>query len=100
MTEARYDATMPTATSVNITADALAVELSDGRTLSLPLAWYPRLLHATEAERQSWRLVGAGGGIHWPSLDEDIGVANLLAGKLSGESQRSLQRWLASRAGG
>ncbi len=97
MTAARYDAGMPTAISVNVTADALAVELSDGRTLSVPLAWYPRLLHATAAERQSWRLVGAGGGVHWPALDEDIGVASLLAGRPSGENQRSLQRWLAGR---
>ena len=90
---------MPTVISVSVIADALAVELSDGRTLSVPLAWYPRLLHATPAERQSWRLAGAG-GVHWPALDEDVSVGNLLAGKPSGESQSSLQRWLAGRAVG
>ncbi len=88
---------MPTLTDVNVTSDALAAELSDGRTLSVPLAWYPRLLHATPAERQAWRLVGAGSGVHWPALDEDISVANLLAGKRSGESQGSLRRWIAGR---
>ena len=88
---------MPTAISLQITADALAAELSDGRTLSVPLAWYPRLLHATPAERQAWRLVGAGSGVHWPALDEDISVVNLLAGKRSGESQGSLRRWIAGR---
>jgi len=97
VTAARYSDGMPTVMTVNVTADALAVALSDGRTLSVALAWYPRLLHATPMERQSWRLVGTGGGVHWPALDEDISVANLLAGKRSAESQGSLQRWLVGR---
>jgi hypothetical protein len=75
----------------------LWVMLVDGRTVSVPLAWYPRLAHATPDERAHWRLIGQGEGIHWPDLDEDISVANLLAGKPSGESQRSLQRWLELR---
>jgi hypothetical protein len=81
-----------------ITDDALTVDLSDGRTLSVPLAWYPRLWHGTEAERNNWRLIGKGVGIHWPDLDEDISVEGLILGKPSNESQKSLQQWLAQRA--
>ncbi len=84
-------------TSIEIDDDTLAVELSDGRSVSVPLAWYPRLMHATTAERNEWRWIGTGSGIHWPALDEDIRVENLLSGKPSGESQKSLQRWLANR---
>ena len=86
------------ATGVTLTDDALLVELSDGRSLSVPLAWYPRLFHGTTVERGHWRLIGRGEGIHWPQLDEDISVEGLLAGRQSGESQRSLARWLSSRA--
>ncbi len=85
------------AVQVAVSADALSVELADGRTISAPLAWYPRLTHATTAERRSWRLIGGGTGIHWPQLDEDISVANLLAGQPSAESQSSLKKWLAAR---
>ena len=85
------------AETVTVTEDALSVELSDGRSISAPLAWYPRLMHGTPGERSNWRLIGQGSGIHWPVLDEDISVHNLLAGKASGESQRSLKRWLAQR---
>lgn len=83
---------------VLVTDDAVSVELSDGRTIAAPLAWYPRLSHGTRQERDTWRLIGAGRGIHWPELDEDISVANLLAGQPSGESQASLKKWLARRA--
>ena len=82
---------------VGVTDDTLTVELSDGRTISVPTAWYPRLLHGTAAERGEWRLIGGGAGIHWPRLDEDISIEGLLAGRPSGESQRSLQKWLDSR---
>lgn len=85
------------AVSAAATDDALVVDLDDGRTLSVPLAWYPRLLHGTPAERGHWRLVGRGEGVHWPDLDEDVSVEGLLAGRPSGESQRSLQRWLEGR---
>ena len=85
------------AEDVSVTGDALAVELSDGRSISVPLAWYPRLTHGTQEERSLWRLIGSGTGIHWPELDEDISVENLLAGRASGESQRSLKRWLEQR---
>jgi len=86
------------ALEVNITDDTLTVDLADGRTLSVPLTWYPRLLHGTPEERRNWRLIGNGVGIHWPDLDEDIGVEGLLLGKPSGESPASLQRWLDVRA--
>jgi hypothetical protein len=87
-----------TAQHIEVTAEELIVDLSDGRTISAPLAWYPRLLHGTPEERQNWRLIGGGEGIHWPDLDEDISVENLLLGKPSGESQRSLKRWLEGRS--
>lgn len=89
---------IPAAQNVSLTDDALAVELSDGRSISAPLAWYPRLLHGTAEERAEWRIVGRGEGIHWPNLDEDISIESLLAGKPSAESRRSLKRWLEGRA--
>jgi len=82
---------------VSIAPDTLTVDLVDGRTLSVPLAWYPRLLHGSAQERANWRLVGDGQGIHWPDLDEDVSVENLILGKPSVESQPSLQRWLEQR---
>jgi hypothetical protein len=84
---------------VIVTDDALIVDLSDGRTVSVPLAWFPRLLHGTASERNHWRLVGDGEGIHWPEIDEDVSVDNLIFGNPSGESQQSFQRWLNQRAG-
>ncbi len=86
------------AANVLVSEDTLTVELSDGRVLSVPVAWYPRLTHGTAAERNNWRLIGAGHGIHWPELDEDISVEGLLAGKASGESQISFKKWLLSRS--
>jgi hypothetical protein len=86
------------ARTVTVTEDALTVDLDDGRTISVPLAWYPRLLHGTPEERAHTRLIGGGEGIHWPELDEDIRVEGLLLGKPSGESQRSLKAWLEARA--
>jgi hypothetical protein len=79
---------------VVVTEDTLTVDLVDGRTVAVPLAWYPRLLYSTPEARRKWRLIGNGEGIHWPDLDEDISVENLLMGKPSGESQRSFKRWL------
>ena len=90
---------VPTAESVRITNDTLSVDLTDGRTISVPLAWFPRLLHGTRDERNNWRLIGRGDGIHWKDLDEDISVEGLLAGRPSGESQTSFKKWLATRAG-
>jgi Protein of unknown function (DUF2442) len=77
--------------------EALAVDLADGRTITVPLVWFPRLAHATPVERAKWRLIGNGAGIHWPDLDEDISVEGLLAGRRSAESQASLLRWLDAR---
>ena len=91
------DVRVPEAESVVLSEDTLTAELSDGRTISVPLAWYPRLLHGSVAERNNWRFIGGGQGIRWPDLDEDISVESLLAGRPSGESQRSLKRWLESR---
>jgi hypothetical protein len=88
---------VPAVTAVTVTEDALQLELSDGRAVSAPLAWYPRLAHGTATERAHWRLVGRGDGVHWPDLDEDISVEGVLAGRPSGESQASLKRWLESR---
>ena len=84
---------------MTVTADTLELELADGRTIAAPLAWYPRLLHGNSRERDNWQLVGAGEGIHWPDLDEDISVENVILGKPSGESQHSFKRWLDARAG-
>ena len=85
---------LPDVAGVSITEDALTTELSDGRTITVPLAWYPRLLHGTPAQLSNWRLIGRGQGIHWNDLDEDISVENLIAGRHSGESQASFKRWL------
>jgi hypothetical protein len=67
-------------THVSSTDDILVVELEDGRTISAPLAWYPRLLHASQKDRDYWEVAGAGFGIHWPSIDEDLSVEGLLRG--------------------
>lgn len=83
--------------NVTITDDTLILELADGRAISSPLAWYPRLLHGTPDERRHWEWIGDNESIHWPDLDEDINVEGIIAGSRSGESQRSLQRWLESR---
>ena len=97
---------MPTSTSdlpgaravdVKVTQDELTVQLEDGRTLAVPLVWYPRLLHGSKRERDRWRFIGRGIGIHWSALDEDISVEGLLAGRRSGESQQSLKRWFDRR---
>ena len=88
---------VPNAQCVEVTEDTLTVELSDGRTISVPLGWYPRLIHARQSERDNWRLIGKGHGIHWEEIDEDISVEGLLAGKPSGENQRSFKKWLEER---
>ena len=88
---------VPDAVDVEVSEDTLSVELSDGRTISVPVDWYPRLTHATVEERANWRIIGRGHGIHWGDIDEDISVEGLLAGKPSGESQSSFRRWLENR---
>jgi hypothetical protein len=87
----------PNAEHITITEDTLAVDLSDGRTISVPLTWFPRLVHASPEERDNWRLIGKGQGIHWEDIDEDISVEGLLAGKPSGESQVSFKKWVQTR---
>lgn len=87
----------PSAASVTVSEDTLSVDLTDGRSISVPIEWFPRLVHATPQEREKWRLIGNGQGIHWEEIDEDISVEGLLAGKPSGESQASLKRWLSQR---
>jgi hypothetical protein len=90
---------IPHATGVRVDDITLSVDLDDGRTIAVPLAWYPRLSLGSQQERSSWRLIGQGRGIHWPELDEDISVEGLIAGRPSGESQDSLARWVAQRKG-
>ena len=97
MSSLAVDIGIPRATSVEVTSDELTVDLVDGRTVSVPLSWYPRLVHASENERNNWRLIGYGEGSHWPDLDEDISIENLLLGRRSGESPDSFQRWLDLR---
>ena len=89
--------TIPKVMHVTVTDDTLSVDLADGRTISVPLMWFPRLAYGTEEERANFQIAGAGYGIHWPELDEDIGVEGLLMGKQSLESEESFSRWLAQR---
>jgi Protein of unknown function (DUF2442) len=88
------------AQGVTASDEALIVDLTDARTITVPLAWFPRLVHGTPANRANWRIIGGGAGIHWPDLDEDISVESLLAGRRSGETQASLRRWLQARKAG
>lgn len=89
---------IPTIQKLDITDEALTVDLSDGRTISVPLVWYPRLMHGSNQERGNYRFISGGSGIHWNDLDEDISTQNLIIGQPSGESQKSFQRWLEQRA--
>lgn len=88
---------MAAAKNVRVTDRTLVVELRDGRVVSVPLAWYPRLAEGSPGERRRWELLGPGIGIHWPDLDEDISVEGLLQGLPSGESAASLKTWRATR---
>lgn len=97
MSSSEGESRLAEAQAVSVTDDSLVVDLVDGRSVSVPLAWYPRLAHGTPEERADFRLIGRGEGIHWPRLDDDISVEDLLAGRPSGESQQSLQRWLRER---
>ena len=92
------ETTTALAQDVRVTDDALTVALVDGRTVAVPVSWYPRLANGSDKERLNWQLLGGGHSIHWPDLDEDISVESLLAGRRSGESHSSLQTWLSSRA--
>lgn len=86
-------ANSPTAVGVEVSEEELTVSLSDGRVVRVPLSWYPRLSNALARHRAVWELIGRGHGIHWPELDEDISVENVLLGQPSGESARSFAKW-------
>lgn len=86
--------------NVIFTDDTVTVDLEDGRTISVPIGWYPRLANGTPQERAHWEISGAGYGIHWRDLDEDLGVEGLLLGKKSSESLASLERWLDEQKSG
>ena len=94
MSTSMVNINIPAAIAVVITDDSLSVDLQDGRTITVPLTWFPRLLHGNSTERKNWKLIGNGKGIHWDALDEDISVEGLLAGKPSEESQKSFKNWL------
>lgn len=87
----------PIAVDVQMTDTTFVVILEDGRTFSIPIEWYPRLKHGTGEERLNWQLLGDGYAIEWPDLDEHIGIEGLIAGRRSSESEKSIQRWLATR---
>lgn len=85
-------------TEVTVTEETLGAELEDVRTISAPLGWYPRLVHSTPRERANYQISGAGYGIHWPDLDEDLSVEGLFFGRPSTEGEASFARWLAARS--
>jgi hypothetical protein len=85
------------AVEVSFSEDAMTISLDDGRRISVPLAWYPRLLAGTPEERIKFEVIGDGEGIHWPDLDEDISVGGVVAGRRSAESASSLARWISRR---
>ncbi len=89
----------PTAVSVEVTEDDLVIDLTDGRRIIVPLSWYPRLMYATPVERNNYQLLGDGYAIEFPDPDEHIGIEGLLAGRQSGESQKSFEKWLSGRKG-
>ncbi|MCE2494672.1 MAG: DUF2442 domain-containing protein [Alphaproteobacteria bacterium] len=91
---------VPGAITIDVTGDSLTAELSDGRTISVPLAWYPRLIHATPEERNNWEIHAEGRHLHWPDLDEDLSIEMLVTGQKSGESRRSFNQWLAAKRSG
>lgn len=97
MTTSRAEPSTPAAVRVKVSRLTMSVELDDGRTITVPIEWYPRLAHASSRERQNWQLIGTGQGIHWPELDEDVSVEGILRGRRSAESKSSFDRWLARR---
>ena len=97
MSSSLVEMEVPEVLDVKVTGSKLSVSLSDGRTIGVPLLWFPRLKQATREERHGWRVIGGGRGIHWQALDEDISVEGLPAGRRSDESQESLRRWLTAR---
>jgi len=97
MSSSLTEIVLANAVSVNINNESLSVDLDDGRTVSIPISWYPRLFHASNDERQHYRFIGNGAGIYWEDLDEDISIEGILAGRHSQETQASLRTWLKER---
>lgn len=97
MSSSANELTRPLAADVHVSDDELIVHLMDGRSISAPITWYPRLASGTAQERANWSLIGSGHGVNWPDLDEDISVEALLEGRRSTESSSSLKKWLAAR---
>jgi hypothetical protein len=97
MSTSPSDFARPLAVDVEVSENTLTVHLADGRSIAVPVSWYPRLAEGTSQERAHWKLVGSGHGIHWPELDEDISVEALLAGQRSNEAAPSLKQWLSTR---
>jgi hypothetical protein len=97
MTSSTLELLIPAIRSVTVTRSTLTFEVEDGRSVSVPLEWYPRLRAGSVKERANWVLIGAGYGVHWPDLDEDISIEALLAGRRSLESERSFLKWLEQR---
>ncbi len=97
MTISVLEIQVPVIQRLSIDETSLEADLSDGRTMSVPLAWFPRLVHATREEKANWRLIGGGEGIHWEDIDEDISVQGLLAGRRSMETRESVAKWLHAR---
>ena len=97
MHAATIEIKVPAAENTTITEDTFSVDLSDGRMISVPPAWCPRLTYASLSEQNNWRLIGKGYGIHWEDIDEDLSIDGLLAGKPSGESQTTFKKRLPNR---
>jgi Protein of unknown function (DUF2442) len=97
MSTSPSEITRPTAVDVQVSEETLTVRLADGRSIAVPVTWYPRLADGTPVERARWELIGSGHGIHWPDLEEDISVEALLAGRRSSEVPSSLKKWVSTR---
>lgn len=100
MNTSAAERTAPLARQVRVDEERLTVELQDGRTITVPIVWYPRLTYASQTERENWRIIADGEGVRWADLDEDLSVEGLLNGRASGESPASLKRWLQQRGQG
>jgi len=85
------------AQEVEVHEDTLVISLTDGRVISVPLAWFPRLWYGTPTERANFEVIGDGNYIHWPDLDEDLSISGIMAGRRSKENPESLKKWLESR---